>query len=65
MVDLTAFVDCNPRDFGIHEKVYYPVLAKILEEFGSDPEKLAGAIKTNPARSLDRPPGPSADRRLL
>ena len=47
MVDLTAFVDCNPRDFGIHEKVYYPVLAKILEEFGSDPEKLAGAIKKN------------------
>ncbi len=47
MVDLTSFVDCNPRDFGIHEKVYYPVLAQILEEFSEDPEKLAEAIKKN------------------
>ena len=30
MVDLTHYVDCNPRDFGIHELVYYPVLAQIL-----------------------------------
>ena len=47
MVELTSFVDCNPRDFGIHEKVYYPVLAQILEEFASDPEKLAEAIRKN------------------
>ena len=47
MVDLTHYVDCNPRDFGIHELVYYPVLEKILEEFGEDPEKLAEAIKKN------------------
>ncbi len=47
MVDLTSFVDCNPRDFGIHEKVYYPVLAQILEEFSQDPEKLAVAIRKN------------------
>ena len=47
MVDLTHYVDCNPRDFGIHELVYYPVLAQILEEFGDDPEKLAEAIKKN------------------
>ena len=47
MVELTSFVDCNPRDFGIHEKVYYPVLAQILEEFASDPEKLAEAIHKN------------------
>ena len=44
MVDMTYYVDCNPKDFGIHEKVYYPVLAKLLEEYGSDPEKLAEAI---------------------
>ena len=47
MVDLTAYVDCNPRDFGIREKVYYPVLAQILEEFAGDPEKLAEALKKN------------------
>ncbi len=47
MVKLTGFVDCEPRDFGIRERVYYPVLAKILEEFGSDPEKLAEALKKN------------------
>ena len=47
MVDLTHFVDCDPKEFGIHEKVYYPVLAQILEEFGEDPEKLAEAIKKN------------------
>ena len=47
MVKLTNFVDCEPRDFGIRERVYYPVLAKILEEFGDDPEKLAEALKKN------------------
>ncbi len=47
MVKLTGFVDCEPRDFGIRERVYYPVLAKILEEFGDDPEKLAEALKKN------------------
>ena len=47
MVNLTNFVDCEPRDFGIRERVYYPVLEKILEEFGDDPEKLAEALKKN------------------
>ena len=47
MVNLTSFVDCEPRDFGIRERVYYPVLAKILEEFGDEPEKLAEALKKN------------------
>ncbi|MCI8286977.1 MAG: DNA-directed RNA polymerase subunit beta, partial [Lachnospiraceae bacterium] len=47
MVELTSFVDCNPRDFGIKEKVYYPVLAQILEEYADDPEKLAEAIRKN------------------
>ena len=47
MVDITSFIECNPRDFGIHERVYYPVLAQILEEFGDDPEKLGEAIKKN------------------
>ena len=47
MVNLTSFVDCEPRDFGIRERVYYPVLKKILEEFEDDPEKLAEALKKN------------------
>ncbi len=47
MVDLTSFVDCNPRELGITELVYYPVLAQILEEYGDQPGELADAIKRN------------------
>ena len=47
MVSITNFVDCNPKELGINELVYYPVLAQILEEFGDDAEKLAEAIKKN------------------
>ena len=36
MVDLTAYVDCNPKDFGITELVYYPVLKQIIEEYGDE-----------------------------
>ncbi len=47
MVELTSFVDCNPRELGITEHVYYPVLAQILEEFGEDAQALAEAIRKN------------------
>ena len=47
MVDITSFVDCNPRELGITEQVYYPVLAQIIEEFGDSPEELAEAIRKN------------------
>ena len=47
MVDITNFVECNPRELGITEHVYYPVLAQIIEEFGDNPEELAEAIKKN------------------
>jgi DNA-directed RNA polymerase subunit beta len=47
MVDITSFVECEPRELGITEKVYYPVLSQIIEEFGEDPEALADAIKKN------------------
>ena len=47
MVDITSFVECNPRELGITEKVYYPVLSQIIEEFREDPEALADAIKKN------------------
>ncbi|MDD3340040.1 MAG: DNA-directed RNA polymerase subunit beta, partial [Lachnospiraceae bacterium] len=32
MVDITSFVDVDPKEVGVTELVYYPVLAKILEE---------------------------------
>ena len=47
MVDITNFVDCKPRELGITEHVYYPVLAQIIEEFGENPEELAEAIRKN------------------
>ena len=47
MVDITSFVDCNPRELGITESVYYPVLAQILEEYSEDAESLAEAIQKN------------------
>ena len=47
MVDITSFVECNPKELGITEHVYYPVLAQIIEEFGEDAQLLADAIKKN------------------
>ena len=47
MVDITSHVDCNPRELGITELVYYPVLQQILEEYGDDPGLLAEAIQKN------------------
>ncbi len=43
MVDLRTYVDCNPRDLGITELVYYPVLAQLMEE-NQDEEELKEAI---------------------
>ena len=31
-VDLSAYVDCDPKSLGILEKVYYPTLAELLAE---------------------------------
>ncbi|MCD7750203.1 MAG: DNA-directed RNA polymerase subunit beta [Lachnospiraceae bacterium] len=47
MVDLNAWVDCDAKALGIKEKVYYPLLAQILEENGDDEEALAEAIMRN------------------
>ena len=44
MVDLRHYVEGNPRDLGITELVYYPVLKKILEENDSE-EEIRAAIK--------------------
>ncbi len=46
MVDLTAHVECNPRELGITELVYYPVLESILAEYAEDSEGLAEAISS-------------------
>ena len=44
MVDLRHYVEGNPRDLGITELVYYPVLEKILEENDSE-EEIREAIR--------------------
>ncbi len=47
MVDLTHYIDCDPDELGIHEKVYYPVLRELLIQYqdNDDPEELAEALK--------------------
>nr|MCR4705134.1 DNA-directed RNA polymerase subunit beta [Lachnospiraceae bacterium] len=45
MVDIRHFVNCDPKELGIKELVYYPVLAQIIEEYGDDEAALADAIK--------------------
>ena len=47
MVEITNFVDCNPKDLGITEQVYFPVLKQILEEYSENPDELAEAIARN------------------
>ena len=47
MVDLSHFVDCEPAELGIREKVYYPVLKQLLDEYGEKPEELFEAIRKN------------------
>ena len=47
MVDLTHYVDCDPEDFGITEKVYYPALREILVHFqeNEDAEALGDILR--------------------
>ncbi len=47
MVDLTNYVDVDPTEVGVTELVYYPVLAKILEE-NEDIEDMTDAIRRHP-----------------
>ena len=44
MVDLGRWVDVDPKEVGVTEEVYYPVLEQILSEY-SDPEELKEAIR--------------------
>ncbi len=45
MVDIAAVVDVDPREVGVTEQVYYPVLAGILEETAGDIDELKDAIR--------------------
>ncbi len=46
-VDLSAYVDCDPAELGIHEKVYYPALKELMDAHEGDLEGLKIAIKAN------------------
>ena len=50
-VDLTCYVNCNPKDFGINGLVYYPLLQEILKENKTE-EDILEAIRQN-ARALE------------
>ena len=47
MVDLASYVDFEPKEAGITELVYYPVLKTILEEASGDQEALKKLIRRN------------------
>ncbi|HCE78466.1 MAG TPA: DNA-directed RNA polymerase subunit beta, partial [Lachnospiraceae bacterium] len=44
MVDITKWVDVDPKEVGVTEQVYYPELARLMEE-NTDPEDLKDAIE--------------------
>ncbi|WP_321025690.1 DNA-directed RNA polymerase subunit beta, partial [Hungatella effluvii] len=49
MVDLGAYVSFDPKDAGVTELVFYPVLEKILEDVGTEDEEV---LKSAIHRSL-------------
>ena len=49
MVDLGAYVSFDPKDAGVMELVFYPVLEKILEDVGTEDEEV---LKSAIHRSL-------------
>ncbi len=54
MVELTSFVDCDPKELGITELVYFPVLQQILQDYSDKPEELAAAIAQNAAELVPK-----------
>ncbi|MDO5134078.1 MAG: DNA-directed RNA polymerase subunit beta, partial [Eubacteriales bacterium] len=53
MVDLTHYVDCDPEEFEITEKVYYPALREILKRFQeSDAPEALGTMLKNSVHEL-------------
>ncbi|MBR1470137.1 MAG: DNA-directed RNA polymerase subunit beta [Lachnospiraceae bacterium] len=49
MVDIEEWLDIDARALGINEKVYWPVLKKLLREYGAKPDQMASAISANVA----------------
>ncbi|MGN0406121.1 MAG: DNA-directed RNA polymerase subunit beta [Bariatricus sp.] len=47
MVNLQSIVDIEPKEVGVTELVYYPVLAELLEETAGDIDELKDAIRKN------------------
>ena len=47
MVDLKNYVDCDPKELGIKELVYYPVLSQILEEYAGNEDAIKEAVRKN------------------
>ena len=47
MVELSVYVPFDPEEVGVTELVYYPALASILEEAGTDEESLKEAVRRN------------------
>ena len=45
MVDLQTIVDIDPKEVGVTEQVYYPVLAGIIEESAGDIDEMKRMIK--------------------
>ncbi|MEG2956626.1 MAG: DNA-directed RNA polymerase subunit beta, partial [Christensenellaceae bacterium] len=46
-VDASKHLDFNPADAGINEKVYYPALKSLIDEFGQDKKELKVQIAQN------------------
>ncbi len=47
MVNLQSIVDIDPKEVGVTELAYYPVLAELLEETAGDIDELKDAIRKN------------------
>ncbi len=52
MVDIKAYVKCDPAELGINEKVYYPVLRSLIEQAAGNEKELYALIKENADRLI-------------
>ncbi len=52
-VDIAEYVDFDPKEVGVNEKVYYPVLETLLEEY-TEEDELKEAIKKNIAELIPK-----------
>jgi len=52
-VDITKYIDIDPKEYNIFESVYYPVLKELMDEY-KDIEELKNAVKKNAARLVPK-----------